>query len=236
MKNLIITASVVLLTAFGLAPRMKADAWDQLTKVTFSEPVEIPGQVLAAGTYWFRLMDSPSDRDIVQILNADQSRSIAIILAIPDYRLKPTGKTVITFEERAANAPQAVKAWFYPGDNYGQEFVYPKPRAMQLAKAENQPVPSMPANMEANTKVATKSAAAPSVVAMKQSSVKAEQPSGQEVEVVQVFTPPPQVAKNTAPAETPATLPATASSMPLVGLVGLLLISLGIPLLVRKTN
>lgn len=235
MKNLMLTAAVVLLTVFGLAPRMNADAWDQLTKVTFSEPVEIPGQVLAAGTYWFRLMDSPSDRNIVQILNADQSRSIAILLAIPDYRLKPTGKTVVTFEERAANAPQAVKAWFYPGDNYGQEFVYPKPRAMQLAQAQNQAVPSMPANMEANTKVATKSATAPAVVAMKKSSVKAEQPSGQEVEVVQVFTPPPQVAQNT-PAETPATLPATASSLPLVGLIGLVLLSLGIPLLVRKPN
>jgi hypothetical protein len=115
--------------------------------VTFSAPVEIPGQVLMAGTYVFKLLDSPSNRTIVQIFNKDQTKLFATVLAIPDYRLKPTGKTVITFDERPAGSPEAIKAWFYPGDEYGQEFVYPKTRAMQLAKVVKQPVPSMAANM-----------------------------------------------------------------------------------------
>ena len=135
MRNVTIAVSIFAM-AFGaalLTPRMKADGWDKLTKVTLSTPVEIPGQVLAPGTYWFKLLDSPSDRNIVQIYNADQSKQIAMIMAIPDYRLKPTDKTVITFEERSANSPEAIKAWFYPGDNYGQQFVYPKPRAVATA-------------------------------------------------------------------------------------------------------
>ena len=148
--------------------------------MTFSEPAEIPGQVLPAGTYWFRLMDSPSDRDIVQILNADQTKSIAIILAIPDYRLKPTGKTVITFAERAAGSPEAIRAWFYPGDNYGQEFVYPKARAAQLAKVVKQAVPSMPANLEANTRMPAKSIKDAPAAALKKSRVKAQQPTYEE--------------------------------------------------------
>ncbi len=240
MKKWTTIGVMVSLIALGmaLAPRMNADTWDQLTKVTFSQPVEIPGQVLPAGTYWLKLLDSPSDRNIVQIYNADKSRQIAMIMAIPDYRLKPTDKTVITFDERASNSPEAVKAWFYPGDNYGQEFVYPKPRAVQLAKLVKQPVPSMPANLEANTKMPVKSAKEAPAMALKKAPVKAEEPTGKEVEIGTVVTTPPQLlAQNKAPARptSPSTtaaqpaskLPATASSLPLVALLGLILLSAG---------
>ena len=79
MRSLTTIAVVVILLALGsaLAPRMNADAWDQLTKLTFSEPVEIPGQVLPPGTYWFKLLDSQSDRNIVQIYNNDQTKLYA---------------------------------------------------------------------------------------------------------------------------------------------------------------
>ena len=97
---------------------------------------------------------------------------------------------MITFEERAANSPEAIKAWFYPGDNYGQEFVYPKPRAVQLAKVVKQPVPSMPANLEANTKMPAKSAKEAPVMALKKAPVKAEQPTGEEVEIAEVVHNP----------------------------------------------
>ena len=133
--------------ALGLAilpTPAKADVWNQKTKFTFSEPVEIPGQVLAAGTYVFKLMDSTSDRNIVEVLNEREDHLYGIFLAIPDYRLKPADRSIITFEERAQGSPEAVRAWFYPGENYGHDFVYPKVKAMQLAKANNQPVPSMP--------------------------------------------------------------------------------------------
>ena len=239
MRNLKTIAVVVFLIALGLAlaPRMNADSYDRLTKVTFSQPTEIPGQVLLAGTYWFKLLDSQSDRNIVQIYNADQTKQIAMIMAIPDFRLRPTGKTVITFEERAADSPEAIKAWFYPGDNYGQEFVYPKPRAVQLAKIVKQPVPSMPANLEANTKMPAKSPKEAPAVALKAAPVKAQQPTGEEVEITQVTTTPPQLlAQNTPPAQSNATaatqpakkLPATASGLPLIGLFGFILASSGL--------
>jgi hypothetical protein len=84
-------------------PRTMADEWNKATKVTFSAPIEVPGRVLSAGTYWFTLMDSPSDRNIVQIWNSDRTQLLTMILAIPDYRLQPTGKTVMKFEERPSN-------------------------------------------------------------------------------------------------------------------------------------
>src|SRR5437764_3517897 len=127
-------------------PNLKADDWDRKTTVTFSGPVEIPGvhltgwATLPAGTYVFKILDSQSDRHIVQIFNKEETTMYATILAIPNYRLKATDKTVITFRERAAGEPEALRAWFYPGRNWGEEFVYPKAKAMTLAKATKTPV------------------------------------------------------------------------------------------------
>src|SRR5437763_11609624 len=123
------------------APVAQADDWNRKTTVTFSGPVEIPGVhlkgwgVLPAGTYVFKILDSLSDRHIVQIFNQDETTIYATILAIPNYRLKATDKTVITFRERAAGEPAAPRAWFYPGRNWGEEFVYPQAKAIELAKA-----------------------------------------------------------------------------------------------------
>src|SRR5271167_1462786 len=140
-------------TVFGLAlmgavfsPGAKADEWNRKTTVTFSGPVEIPGVhlkgwgVLPAGTYVFKILDSQSDRHIVQIFSKDEKTVYATILAIPNYRLKATSKTVITFTERPAGEPEALRAWFYPGRNWGDEFVYPKARAVEIAKTTNLPV------------------------------------------------------------------------------------------------
>jgi len=195
-------------------PQAKADDWNQKTVFSFSGPVEVPGQVLEPGTYVFKLMDSQSDRNIVQVFNKRENHLFGTFLTIPDYRLKPAGKTIITFEERAAGSPEAVRAWFYPGQNYGHQFVYPKARAVELAKANNQPVASMPTELAQNTTLPATTMQEPHVIAMKQAPLKVQQPTEEEVEIAEVFpaTPP----------ELPASLPKTASSLPLVALIGLL--------------
>ena len=92
---------------FGMVVRANADTWDQRTIFTFSGPVEIPGQVLDAGTYVFKLADSGSDRNIVQVFNKNENRLYGTFLTVPDYRLKPAGKTIITFDERPSGSPEA---------------------------------------------------------------------------------------------------------------------------------
>ena len=82
----------------------------------------------------FKLLDSPSNRHIVQIFNEDESQLITTILAIPNYRLRPAGKTTFEFWETPAGEPTAMRAWFYPGDNFGQEFAYPKSLSVLIAK------------------------------------------------------------------------------------------------------
>ena len=121
-------------------PNAKADESDRKTDLLLAAPVEIPGVhltgwgVLPAGTYVFKILDSQSDRHIVQIFNQDETTVYATILAIPNYRLKATDKTVMTFRERPAGEPEALRAWFYPGRNWGEEFVYPKAKAMETGQ------------------------------------------------------------------------------------------------------
>ncbi len=215
---------VVLALAFlgaTLAPGARADEWNKKTVMTFSQPVEIPGQVLPAGTYTFKLADSPSDRHIVQIFTADGSHVIATVLAINDYRLAPTGRTVVTFAERSGDNPEALKAWFYPGDNFGQEFVYPKQRAIQLALESHETVPAL----------------AVESTDLGSAAIVAETPEQKELPVADVIqTAPPAVVTTPAPlAATETTqLPKTASSIPLIALIGFA--SLGIAFTLKRLS
>jgi hypothetical protein len=126
-----------------VAPSARADEHDKLTYFTFSGPVQIPGHTLPAGTYMFKLAESPSNRHIVQVFNKDGSQLYATILAIPDQRLDPADKPVVMFKETMAGTPSAVRAWFYPGNTIGDEFVYPKEQAMKIASATHEPVLSI---------------------------------------------------------------------------------------------
>ncbi len=104
----------------------RADVANRDTMLTFSQPIEIPGMVLSAGTYEFRLADPMgNDTYLVEVLNS-KGDGIALVQASPDYRAKVSDKTVVTFEERGPGNPEAIKAWFYPDSIYGLEFYYPK--------------------------------------------------------------------------------------------------------------
>ncbi|MDQ2840364.1 MAG: hypothetical protein M3Y72_04850, partial [Acidobacteriota bacterium] len=126
----------------SFVPRAHADTWNKLTIVTVNEPIIAGNKVLDPGTYVWKLLDSQSDRHVVQIFDKDQKHLEETVLAIPNYRLKPTGKTQFAFWETPAGVPKAVRAWFYPGDNFGQEFAYPKKLVAQLASAVPVSVPS----------------------------------------------------------------------------------------------
>src|SRR3984893_16400237 len=125
----VFAALCVVTLGVGLTPSAAADESDKKTIVTFNAPVEVPGKALPAGTYVFKLLDSTGNRNIVQIYDKDEKKLLATMLAIPDYRMQPSDKPVITFEERPSGTPEALRAWFYPGDTYGQQFVYPHKRA-----------------------------------------------------------------------------------------------------------
>lgn len=219
-RNLLFAFSITAL-CMVFSGTASAQTWNKKTTVTFSAPVEIPGvgaQVLPAGMYVFKLLDSLSDRHIVQVFNKDESHVYATILAIPNYRLRATDKTVMTFAERAAGEPQAIRAWFYPGDNSGQEFVYPKKRAVELAKITKTPIIYVPDEVAPLFVAPIVTATEPPAIALKEAPLKAVTPAGEEVAITEVVVPPPVQA---------ASLPKTASSMPLLALMGFMSIAAG---------
>jgi hypothetical protein len=218
MKAALCLLAVTFVGATALSSA-RADTWDKKTVVTFNQAVEVPGKVLPAGTYTFKLLDSPSDRHIVQIFTADGSQIIATILAINNYRLEPTGETVMKFSERPGDSPEALRAWFYPGDSFGQEFVYPKVRAIQLAQVAKVIVPAVVAVDPLDDS------------SLKTAPIIAVTPDQKEVEVEKVIQTTP-VVQATPEAEE---LPHTASVMPLFAMLGAAFIGLafGLKLLLK---
>ena len=134
-------AALCLMTA-ALQPA-KADQWNKETRIQIDVPMEIPGKVLTPGTYVFKLLDSPSSRNIVVIYSEDANGKQTLVtttFAIPAYRMDTPDKPVVNLEERPVGTPEAIHTWFYPGDNSGWEFVYPK--AARLQEAVNQASPA----------------------------------------------------------------------------------------------
>jgi len=211
--KLAVILGAAILTSFPVL----GDEWNKKTILTFSQPVEVPGMVLPAGQYVFKLADSASNRHIVQIFNAEEDQIYATILAIPHYRIEAPEETIILFEEGRADQPQAIHAWFYPGQTIGQEFVYPKSRALELARERHQPVLS--GEVKPNETPAE----------LEKTPVVEITPEEKEVEVAEVREPEP-VPASPPVVEAPVTttreptpepkLPKTASPLPLIGLLG----------------
>jgi outer membrane biosynthesis protein TonB len=209
--------------ALGLVVfQAKGDMWDKKTTLTVNQEIQVTDRVLAPGTYVFKLLDSSSNRHVVQIYNADQSHIIDTVLAIPNYRLEPTGKSQFLFWETPPGAAPALRAWFYPGDNFGQEFRYPKHVAM-LETAMNKPAPPPPAPPAAEPSPAPEPEPQPEPRAEAPKTEPAPQEMAQN-------TPPPPPAQEPeaqpapAPPEANRELPHTASPFAAIGLGGLLAI------------
>jgi LPXTG-motif cell wall-anchored protein len=118
------------LCGLGLAlgvvgPGAHADGWDKRTILTVGEPIQIREQVLQPGTYVVKLLNSDSDRHVVQIFKGDERHFVATVLAVPAYRMDPTAETQLTFWETPQGSAKALRNWYYPGDNSGEEFPYP---------------------------------------------------------------------------------------------------------------
>jgi len=175
----LIPAIATFAIAISFVPFIHADEMDRLTKITFSGPVEVPGKILPAGKYVFKLLDDPAERNVVQIYNEDQNELEVQFLAISDRKMHLSGKTVIQFAERPADQPEAIKAWFYPGMQDGLAFVYPHDRAVRIAKESGEPVYSTKSDYSGYSKKHLKSGDSDST-SMKHSDVTTVQPDGTE--------------------------------------------------------
>ncbi len=204
-----------------------ADTWDKKTTVNFSQPVEVPGYVLQPGKYVMKLVNLSADRHVVQFTNERENRVYATANAVPSYRTEVSDKTVITFYEVPAGQPEPIKNWYYPGDNFGQEFVYPQGHFSEAASVNRQtglipareaaatPPPPQPANVIApvQSDAAAVSEAAREPVTAPVEIAQAASPAAPQAEATPQNDPPP-----------PTALPGTASKLPEIALLGFLFI------------
>ena len=216
---------------------------NQRTVLTFSQPIEVPSKVLPAGTYTFELHESQMNRHIVQVYDADGKKLITTFLAIPNRRLETTADTVVRFAEVAPGQPQAMRAWFYPGQTVGQEMVYSKKRAQELAASANVVVPAVDDSFYNTATVDTMKTVEVVSVNPNATAVVATEPVRTEpvrtepVQAEPVRTEPaPRPVVEPAPVTpAPATapreeLPRTASSLPLIALFGFVTLAIGLAL------
>jgi hypothetical protein len=226
MNSIRLATFAAFAAAVCLAPTVKADQWDKKTILTVKETIQLPNAVLQPGTYTFKLLDSQSDRHIVQVFDHDGMHLITTILAIPNYRLQPTGHSEFAFWEVPAGQPPAMRAWFYPGDNFGQEFAYPKNLSQQIASSATVPVPTVAAASTEEYKSAPISTTDGSGASATLDATTYTPPAQPAPAPVATPAEPTELAVSAPPTEPqqpePATeLPHTASAVPLVGLIGL---------------
>jgi len=234
-----------------LVPSANADQWNKRTIITVGEPIQVPGKVLQPGKYVMRLMESPSNRHIVQIFNERENELQTTILAIPNYRLQPTGETEFGWWETPAGQPKALRAWFYPGDNFGQEFAYPKNEAMAIAQNTQQNVPTTYAETEAELATARvgtvdragtereldtqtytqqQAQAQPEQTQAQAQPEVAQQPQREETQIAQAQPRTQPEWQQQPQQERMQTLPRTASPLPMFGIAGMLALGAGMAL------
>jgi hypothetical protein len=125
-----------LIIAFTLIVELAAhaDEFDHATVITFTQPVEIPGQVLPTGTYLFELADHGTETHVVQIFSSDRRVLYGTFLTSSTELQEPANDVELTFAESEATAPPVLLKWFYPGSEIGNEFVYSKQTEKQVAQ------------------------------------------------------------------------------------------------------
>lgn len=208
------------------------------TVLTFSQPVEVPGKVLPAGTYTFELHESQQNRHIIQIYDQAGTKLITTVLAVPSYRDKITEETYVKFSEVPAGQPQAMRIWFYPGKMTGDELVYSKTRARELAALSNSNVPAVVDTVYTEPTSNIDTMAKSEVVtldATKEQPYKTPPPVNPTPTVV-APTPAPTPEPVPAPAPMREELPRTAGELPALALIGALLLAIGALLRLRPTR
>lgn len=210
-----VVCATALLTIAAVPAAAQVDTFNRTTKITFSAPVELPTMTLPAGTYTFRLTDSTSDRHVVQVFDENGAKLITMLHAMPARRAQLTDEHVITFRETVAGTPAPLRFWYYTSDYMGQEFAYPKERALEIARLTGESVLAIDGDQITRVDATMATTAEPAPVT--------------PVEPAPV-TPPDTHAAHTETAPTSDRLPQTASPMPLVGLIGLVSLGGGIAL------
>jgi hypothetical protein len=211
---------------------------DKRTFFTFSRPITLPGLTLPPGKYIFRLADDQTSRKVIQVVSSDGTKPYAMLLTVANERRDLPKDAEVSFLETAARTPSAVRAWWYPGERTGYEFIYPRAQARQLAQSTGSSVLTTKSDTTKTeetrtgdlTRIDSSGHDQDAAAAADNASIARERGTvAQDV----TRTPPqaaspqpaPSFSQNPVPNPPPVArnrLPQTASQLPFVGLIGLM--------------
>jgi hypothetical protein len=172
-------ATPLVLVLLAAAPKVFSDDYDKKTDVTIDKPIQVPGATLQPGTYMFILMNSSSNRHIVEIKSEDGKKLYATTFTTAARRVTPTGKVVLSFYEMPAGTPDAVRQWYWPGDTEGEEFLYTHKQAAEIKAARHENEAVAETNEEPPASTSNLNAAAAESTDQQSAQQVAEQPAPQ---------------------------------------------------------
>ena len=249
LRHVVFLACSVALLACVMETPSTAQTLDKRTLFTFSGPVSMPGVTLPAGKYLFRLANADSGRNVVQVLDADGTKPYGMFFAMRAERFEPASTPEVRFMETTAGMPAAIKTWWYPGERRGYEFVYPKEQARRLAQGTTQPVLTTQTQTttteQTNTADLTRISSAGQETNVSADATPAASTPGGTTQQGEVASSGISIANATIPSRIDArpvpttgqpaqsaraSLPQTASMMPVIAVVGCLALFAGIGL------
>jgi hypothetical protein len=242
----------------GLAgARASAQTADERTFFTFNGPVELPGVALAPGQYMFRLPAPDTAHSVVQVVSADGKKVYGMFFTLPIQRSTPPDKPEIRFLEAAPGAPPAIRTWWHPDDSTGFEFIYPKVHARRLAKnargsvlttrgettrtehtntADLSRVNSNGQETPVTSGITTAETTPPGSLQLGESAPQSVVVLTVAVPVVMAGQVSNSLSGTVAPRQSRSTLPQTASTLPVAGLMALCLLAAATALRLWRTG
>lgn len=202
-----------------------------------SQKTEVPGQTLKPGSYTIQVVDHLQDRFILRIASTTGAKT-ALFIGVPSSELRTDSKFGPVVWSQDADGKTALRGFTFP-DGKSLEFVYPKAEAVDLAKANNTHVLAVDPKSEGKVEMPKLSAddmqlitlwlLTPTPVGPGESgpgiAAARYQPASQEASAQPSASSSPQQVASVRPLRPlrPAikSLPHTASSLPLLLLVGL---------------
>ena len=111
-----------------------AQEQQQQATVAVTQAVEVPGIVLQPGNYVFSVDAPTGTRQTLSIRDSKTNRVVATVLAVPAQRREEVSGELVPFGTTEGGNPSAIRFWFPPRQSSGFELVYPRARAVVLAR------------------------------------------------------------------------------------------------------
>lgn len=198
-----------LVVVFGVISGPSAVA--QLPESSFLnvvEPLDVGGTILQPGKYVIRVLPGNQNRNLLQVTNEDYSKIFTTVLSIPHAigANEEQTNTEYVLYPAVAGVPRALRTWYAVDSTSkgGHDIVYPERRALELAPLVKEPVYAF----KGDANVDTLPLAPVVVVTPEREVVVYREPAPRPVMVAELED-----------------MPDTASSLPLIATIGLLLIA-----------